>query len=78
MMKTMITLMATAVIFAITSNVAEAAKVNPNPVVKPSTGGIMYGKSKKCVSVKRCIKKNYTKEDLLGCQPRGGISWCRL
>jgi len=71
MMKMMITLMATAVLFAITTNVAEAAKVNPNPVVKPSTGGIMYGTSKKCVSVRVCVKGNYTREDLLGCAPRG-------
>ena len=42
MMKTMITLTATAVLLAITSNVAEAAKINPNPIGKPVTGGSVF------------------------------------
>ena len=51
MMKTEITLLATAVIFAMTSNVAEAAKVSPNPLTKPNVELFSSkGKKKTCES----------------------------
>jgi hypothetical protein len=40
--KSVVTLAAAAVLFAITSNVAEAAKVNPNPIGKPVGGGTVF------------------------------------
>ena len=47
MMKTMITLAAAAVLFAITSNVAEAAKINPNPMAGPSGKNLTLGTLRK-------------------------------
>jgi hypothetical protein len=66
MMKTMITLMATAVLFAITTNVADAAKVNPNPIKKPPIvkfdwdkfGPDIWKKEQKCDAIYTdCIKE---------------------
>jgi len=69
MMKTIITLTVAAVLFAITSNVAEAVKPNPNPWGQPLHGGTVFGnKSKNCTfEHSSCIWGDYTAEDVAGC-----------
>lgn len=71
-----VTLAAAAVLFAITSNVAEAAKINPNPMGKPSTGGTK--KTDGCmIANSACLNGNYTAGDMYGCQPRRDGAKCR-
>jgi hypothetical protein len=77
MMKTIITLTVTAVLFAITANVAEAAKINPSPMSKPSTGGTVFEKKNCLYEREVCRTGNYTESDYEGCRARRAGRTCR-
>ncbi len=76
--KSVVTLAAAAVLFAITSNAAEAAKINPNPMGKPSSGGTVFEEPKNCLYDREvCRTGNYEESDLEGCRPRRAGRTCR-
>jgi len=77
MMKRMITLTITAVLIAITSNVAVAAKTNPNPMGKPSSGGTVSEEPNCTYDREVCRHGDYKKSDLEGCRPRMAGRTCR-
>jgi hypothetical protein len=82
--KLVVALAAAAVLFAITSNVAEAAKINPNPIGKPVTGGTVFEGKKGEGSVdclyehSLCITGNYTSGDVAPCRSGRAGKKCRL
>lgn len=80
MMKTVIMLTVTAVLFAITSNVSEAAKINPNPLAKAGTAGKAFNKRRDSACFfkhSQCTTGNYEAEDMTGCAPRRRGAVCR-